>query len=198
MADQFIGWIQRAIFWVSSAPNRERLRGARVEAIAYVIARTPEPSILLVKSAKGAAWMPPQEGIGLTETFHDGLYRCLEDECGVAIPEGTKERSRFIHMRLTKYLGTLDLPLERWNERGVADDASGTALERIDQRKKAYWAVIGIVRDRSVVAPVPDGTEIVEAEWVCLDEARYRITKYNRPEKAALLLKGLDFCNKHI
>lgn len=142
--------------------------------------------------------MPPQEGVGLRESFTDALYRCLEDECGLAVPETPRERSRFIHLRSTKHLGTLELPRHRWDERGVADDAAGTALEHIEQRKKAYWAVVGIVRDRSGLEPQADGVEVQEATWLGMSEARRRIAEHNRPEKAQLLLRGLGICERHL
>ena len=44
------------LFWLSSKPNCLRVRGARIEVVASLVARNPEPSILLAQSRRHAAY----------------------------------------------------------------------------------------------------------------------------------------------
>ena len=86
MLDGLIDPGRRLLFWVSSKPNRLRVRGARIEVMAFLVTRNPEPSILLAQSVYHGMWMPPQEGVNLKESFAEALHRCLEVECGLDLP----------------------------------------------------------------------------------------------------------------
>lgn len=180
--------------FLSSHLNRLRLRGARVEVIAYIVARSPKPSILLVQSVYGSTIMPPQEGVLLSEDCQSAFYRCLHEELGIDLPPNHR---RLLHVRTIKYLGTLDLPQSRRGERLVADDADCTPFAAIKLTKKAYFAVIGIVRDVADLSLDPNGVEIVAADWYDFNEARQVVQDTNRPEKATVILQGLELCQRH-
>ncbi|HLL75112.1 MAG TPA: NUDIX domain-containing protein [Pyrinomonadaceae bacterium] len=184
--------------WLSSRANRLRLRGARVEVVAFVVTRSPVTSLLLVESAYASTWMPPQEGVNLGETFQDAFYRCVQDECGINIPSELGERRKLFYLRHIEYLGMLDLPAERSGERLVADNAADTPLGSIKLKRKAYWAALAIIKDASDMVPEPDGREIVNAGWFDFDKASDLIQSTNRPEKATLLLKGVKLCERHL
>lgn len=184
--------------WLSSRANRLRLRGARIEVVAFIVTRSPIISLLLVESAYARTWMPPQEGVNLGETFQDAFYRCVQDECGINVPSEPNERRKLFYLRHIEYLDMLDLPAERSGERLVADNAADTPLDSIKLKRKAYWAALAIIRDASDIVPKPDGREIVNAGWFDLDKARDLIQSTNRPEKASLLLKGVELCEKHL
>ena len=184
--------------WLTSKANRLRIQGARVELIAFIVTRSPTPAVLLVESVYGKTWMPPQEGVYLSESFTDAFYRCVHDECGIKLPSEVNERRKLFHMRHIEYLDVLELPRDRWGERHVADDAVDTPLSNIKLKKKAYWAAIAIVRETSDITPIADGREVDNVSWFALDKARELIQTTNRAEKAALILKGLDLCQKHL
>ncbi|OLE54512.1 MAG: hypothetical protein AUG51_07960 [Acidobacteria bacterium 13_1_20CM_3_53_8] len=186
------------LMWLTSKANRLRIRGARIEVIAFVLARSPVPSVLLVESAYAKTWMPPQEGVYLSEAFQEAFYRCIHDECGVNIPSDLSERRKLFYLRHVEYLDMLKLPRERWGERLVADDAADTPLSSIKLRRKAYWAAVAMVKDTSDIVLKPDGREIVNIGWFTFDKACELIQSTNRNEKAAILLKGLQLCRKHL
>ncbi len=190
MVGELFGLAQRCVLWLSSRPNHLRVRGARIEVVALVLTSDPAPAVLLARS-RHDAWLPPQEGVGLQESFEEALYRCLRVECGLDIPEDRHERERVFYIRLIRYARVLDLPRERWGERLIADDCLGTPLESITMRRKAYSVATVLVRSRDAVAPRPDGSEVVEVRWCELAEAEKRIRDSNRPEKAALLVGAL-------
>jgi len=183
--------LKKVTLWFGSTANRYRLRGARVEVIALIVCREPEASVLLGQASYHKLWMPPQEGVGLRETFLDTLHRCLRTECGLEIPNDESERRNKFYVRSVRYVGTLDLPAARHGERLVADDATGTPLEAVRLRKKAYWLATLLVRQRDDLAPKPDGLELVRLEWVSVEKARELIKSTNEPPKAELLLKCL-------
>lgn len=189
---------QMALLWFSNPANRSRLKGARVEVVAFLIAREPNSSVVLAESAYDSAWMPPQEGVRLKESFEEAFYRCVQDECCINVPPDPRERGRLFYFRHIEYLGILDLPRERWGERLVADDAADTPLSQIQLRKKAYWAAIAILKATSDMIPKPDGKEIVNVGWFEFHRAREVIQKTNRAEKSRIILKGLDICQKHL
>jgi hypothetical protein len=194
MIDKAMGFLQYAIRWLSSRPNRLRLRGARVEVIAFIMAREPEASILLGQSPLQETWMPPQEGVGLEETFEAALFRCLSVECGVDLPAERNLLERTLYVRSIRYVGLLKLPTHRHGSRLVADDAAGTLLESIVLRRKAYWAATIVLGNQDRVSTKPDGNELVNLKWFSREEARKIITMTNRPDKAALLVRCLDEC----
>jgi ADP-ribose pyrophosphatase YjhB (NUDIX family) len=186
------------IKWLSSSANRWRILGARVEVIACVLCRTPEPSILLGQSPYHSMWMPPQEGVNIKENFHNALLRCLKVECGLAVPVNTAHGSRKLHFRSVRFLGQVPLPTERRGERPIADDALGTWLESIPLRRKAYWMATVLVADRADIKPKSDGKELIDIAWYTIAEARNVISRTNHADKARLLLKLLDECEKDL
>src|SRR6059036_2640269 len=105
--------LTRPLQWLSSRANRARIRGARVEVIACVLCRNPEPAILLGQSPYHGMWMPPQEGVNLRETFQQALHRCLKVECGIDMPISDKQNSRKFHLRSIRYIGQVPLPKGR-------------------------------------------------------------------------------------
>ena len=183
---------------LSSRPKRLRLRGARIEIMAFIVCENPELSILLGQSKYHKMWMPPQEGVKLSESFKDALYRCLEIECGLDLPETQKALDRMFHVRSIRYFGTLDLPQGRHGERLVADDALGTALESIVLKRKAYWMATILITTRRDIAPRANGKELLDLKWFTFEEARDMIKAKNRPEKANLLVKCLDACERDL
>jgi hypothetical protein len=184
--------------WFGSQANRLRLKGARVEVIAMLISRNPTPAILLGQSPYYDMWMPPQEGVLLHETFPDALHRCLRDECGVAVPDDETNRRRMFYTRSFRYVGTLDLPTERFGERPVADDAIGTPLEKVKLKRKAYWLATVLVRTPSDLQVQADGIELLKLEWFAPSDARRLIEETNHPPKAALLLSCIDAALKDV
>jgi len=198
MIEYLLEKCQIVAMWLSSRANRLRLRGARVEVIAFILARSPIASVLLVESAYENVWMPPQKGVRLAESFQEAFYRCVQDECGISVPSDPSERRRLFYLRHIQYLDVLELPRERWGERLVADDAIDTPLSHIRHTKKAYWGAIAIVRSTSDIAPKPDGREIVNVGWFEFEKARELVRTTNRAEKAAVILKGFELCQKHL
>jgi ADP-ribose pyrophosphatase YjhB (NUDIX family) len=184
--------------WMSSKANRARARGARVEVIACLICRTPEPSILLAQSPYHNMWMPPQEGVNLKETFQQALRRCLQTECGINMPVNPAHASKKLHFRSIRYVGEIPLPAERRGERPVADGALGTWLESVTLRRKAYWMASIIVAERSDISPKADGREVVDFAWYTLPEARTVINQTNHGDKAELLMQVIDACDRDL
>lgn len=193
---ELINFLLHPIIWLSSPTNRARLSGARIEVIALIACREPEPAVLLGQSHFHGLWMPPQEGVNVNETFFQALRRCLEVEFGLDLPATDKEFSRVLHVRSIRYIGSLQLPSNRQNERPIADDALGTPLEHVRLKKKAYWLAIVLVANRSQIQVTPDGKEITDLRWFSLSESRNIILKTNSEDKAALLMKCLDACEQ--
>lgn len=186
------------IHWLSSRANRWRLRGARIEVIACILCRNPTPSILLGQSPYHDMWMPPQEGVNFRETFQQALVRCLKDECGLSLPINPSQASRKLHFRSTRYIGQLLLPSERHGERPIADDVLGTWLESVTLKRKAYWMTTVLVSEQTDISPKPDGRELLSLEWHSFEHARTLILQTNHSDKAQLLLKLLDACERDL
>ena len=184
--------------WITSKPNRARVCGARVEVIACILCRTPEPSILLGQSPYHMMWMPPQEGVNIKESLQQALRRCLQVECGIAVPVSPNHLSRKLYYRSIRYLGQVTLPTERQGERPIADDVHGTWLESIKLRRKAYWMATILVSERTDISPKADGRELLGFAWYSLPDARRIVRETNHVEKAHLLLKLLDDCEQDL
>lgn len=184
------------IVWLTSRPNRARLRGARVEVILFIVTRSPNPSVLLARSPYYDIWMPPQEGVHLSETFDDAVHRCLRVECGIDVADSELRSNETCRLRSIKYLGGLPLQRQRHGERPVADDAIGTWMEAIELKAKAYWMATLWVPDASHLSFSADGTELLELRWASIDEARARIVNSNHPGKRELLVRALDTCER--
>ena len=178
-------------FWISSQPNRYRMRGARIEVICFILTRSPNPSILLGQSPYYEMWMPPQEGVYLKESFVSALRRCLIHECNLKVPEESETIGPSFHFRSIRFVGLLPLPDERKGERPVADDIAGTPLEKVLLKSKAYWLATILVKDRDSISPTADGRELIDIKWFTLEEAERIINETNHPKKAALLVKCL-------
>lgn len=189
---------KRALLWFSSKPNRLRVRGTRIEVMAFLVTRSPQPSILLGQSSYHDMWMPPQEGVNLSESFPQALHRCLEIECGLDLPIDPKSFARAMHVRSYRFIGIVDLPKERRGERPVADDAVGTALESVSLRRKAYWMATVILKDQSDITPSPDGKELIALRWFTFPDAEKIIRETNHLEKAELLTRALHACERDI
>lgn len=198
MLEKIIAWglewglkiVGKPLMWLMSKPNRLRLRGCRIEVVAFIISRNDD-SILLGQSPYHNMWMPPQEGVNMNEGFKDALDRCLRVECGLDLPTDPVARDRLLHLRSIKYLGTLELPSERQGERLVAEDAVGTPVEHVTLKCKAYWKAVLLVTSSADLNPQPDGTELVALRWFPLDEARQSIWDTNHIGKAEMLIQGL-------
>jgi len=194
MLDNIFDSSQKIFHWFSSKPNRLRLKGARIEVMAFVICREPQLLILLGKSPYHNMWMPPQEGVNLSENHEQALKRCLTVECKLDLPEDPKSFSRLMHIRSYRYMGAVDLPSDRRGERPVADDAIGTAFESVRLKKKAYWMATILIKSKDDISPQPDGKELIDLKWFSFPDAKKLIRETNHPEKATLLLKSFDFC----
>jgi hypothetical protein len=103
-----------------------------------------------------------------------------------------------MYVRSYRFMGVVDLPLDRRGERPVADDAVGTALESVTLRRKAYWMATVLLRDRTDINPVPDGKELVDLRWFTVADAADAFRRTNHPEKSALLLKSLEACKQDL
>jgi ADP-ribose pyrophosphatase YjhB (NUDIX family) len=198
MLDSLLDPGRRLLFWFSSKPNRLRVRGARIEVMAFLVTRNPHPSILLAKSVYHDIWMPPQEGVKLNESFIEALHRCLEVECGIDLPPDPKQLARHIHVRSCRFVGIVPLPRERHGERPVADDAPGTALEVVTLKRKAYWMATVVLKSQADISFTADGKEISELRWFSVEDARETIRRTNHPEKAELLLRAMHMCRQDI
>lgn len=182
--------------WLLNPANRLRLMGARIEVIAFITARFPCPSILLVQSVYENIWMPPQEGVKLVESFQDAFFRCVQEECNLFASPDQNQQKKLIYLRNIQYLATVNLPINRQKERLVADDATDTFLSHIPCTKKSYWAAIAILKNTSDITPVPNGNEITKVGWFSFEKARNLIQNTNRTEKANILFKGIELCEK--
>ncbi|MFP3613528.1 NUDIX domain-containing protein [Paraburkholderia sp. SIMBA_050] len=188
----------RPMRWLSSKANRARLTGARVEVIACMVCRLPEPSILLAQSPYHNMWMPPQEGVNLKETFQQALRRCLQVECGINMPVNPARAAKAFQVRSIRYIGKVPLPKERRGERPIADDIHGTWLESVTLRQKAYWMATIVVSNQSDLSPKADGKELLDFAWYTLPEARRVIAETNHAQKARLLLQVVDACERDL
>jgi hypothetical protein len=200
MADVILNvlmWLRVPIVWISSAANRQRLRGARVEIVALLLTRSPEPSILMAKSVYDDCWMPMQEGVNFREPFRYALARGMREEYDINIEEADGQLREDVYLRDIQYLGTLDLPRERWGERSVAGNVEDTVFSQITMRRKAYWTAALLVPSQASVVPRPNTNEIAAAQWMSLQDA-YEAIKSNRPEKASLLGRALDRSAQHL
>lgn len=185
---------RKITLWLSSRPNRLRLRGARIEVMAFVVSRRPEFSILLGQSPYHNLWMPPQEGVKIGETFVQALHRCLEIECGLDLPSDSKTLDRTFHLRSVRFMGILNLPPGRHGERPVSDDSAGTPLESVVLKRKAYWMATVILDSQSAIKPKADGKELLRLRWFNFKEAESAIKRTNHEDKARLLVKCLSAC----
>jgi ADP-ribose pyrophosphatase YjhB (NUDIX family) len=177
--------------FVLDPKGRARLRGARVEVCVYLASRDPA-RLLLVKSQYGP-WMPVQEGVRIDESFDQAAWRGLSEE--VDLDFVLDDRGRLVNDQGYSYLGARRLPEGRW-DRDTRDVAPGSPdghpLKLVKMRRKAYWAVFRQVACCEDFRPEPNGTEVVDAEWLTFSKARERITQTVAPDKVELLLKGLD------
>ena len=160
--------------------------------IAMILAKKPQPTVLLGKSPYHDMWMPPQEGVGLRESFEDALRRCMEVECNLELPKEPTLLSRLMHVRSIRFAGVLDLPSARWGERPVADDAAGSALEHVKLRRKAYWLATVLIESEANLSARPDGKELVDLKWFSLEDARQAVLQTNHPDKTYLLMRCFD------
>ncbi len=198
MIDKILEIGKSIAFWVSSQPNRLRMRGSRIEVIALILTRIPEPSVLLGQTPYHEMWMPPQEGVQLKETFVSALRRCLSYECSLQVPEETETIGPSFHLRSIRFVGVLPLPDERRGERPVADDIAGTPLEKVTLKSKAYWLATILVKDRDAISPKADGRELIDIKWFTLEDAVRIINETNHHEKAVLLTKCLNDCRRDL
>jgi ADP-ribose pyrophosphatase YjhB (NUDIX family) len=183
--------------WLTSRANRQRLRGARVEIMAVVLCKHPEPSVFLVRSVYDACWMPPQEGVNLKESLLDALARGLWEECAVKLLDGEgKCRSEF-YIRDIRYEGTLELPFERWGERGVAGNVGDGPFSHVFLKRKAYWSAFIIVDEQENLQSRPNLREIDSANWVSFSEVGALIES-NREEKRELITNVLRRGLQHL
>lgn len=195
MLDKLVEWGGKVALWATSKPNRLRLSGARIEVIAMVVSLNPTQQVLLGESRYGA-WLLPQEGLLLDESFAEALNRCLRDECRIEVPADPTLRRRLFYLHSIQYVDTLDLPEERIGERPVADDAPGTAFESVKLRKKAYWLATLIVKSPAEFPAHADGTELRSITWKSLPDARGILKRTNVDPKASLLTECIDRAGK--
>lgn len=198
MFDKIFEFGKSITCWVSSQPNRYRMRGARIEVIALVLSRTPEPCVLLGQSPYHEMWMPPQEGVLFKESFMSALTRCLSSECGLHMSEENQTIKPPFYLRSIRFVGLLPLPYERRGERPVADDIAGTPLEKVTLKSKAYWLATILINNSNSITPKADGIELINIKWFTLKEANRLINETNHPKKAALLTKCLNGCQRDL
>ena len=55
-----------------------------------------------------------------------------------------------------------------------------------------------ILANQADINPQPDGKELISLKWFSLTEARNAVNQTNHQEKAILLLKSLDACEKDL
>ena len=182
--------------WLSSAANRQRLRGARVEVVIALVARRPRPSVLFVQSYYNDCWMLPQEGVELGEGLKAALARGLAEECGIQMRTGDRYDKGF-YVRAITYMSSLELPPERVGERQIAANVEDTPFHRITLRRKAYWLGVVLIESRETVRPEPALNEIKDVRWLSFAEAETAIGT-NRPEKAELLRGALAEGARHL
>lgn len=192
MVDKLVDIARTVVWWLSSKPNRLRMRGARIEVTALILARNPAPSVLLARSAYKGVWMFPQEGVQTKEDFVSALRRCLVTECGLRVENASESLGSPYYLRSIRFVGVIPLPVERHGERLVADDAVGTPLENVRLKKKAHWLATVVIMSRELISPKPNGSEVEEIKWVGCEEARQLVRKTNRPVKAEFLVNCLD------
>lgn len=171
-----------------------RMNGSRIEVIALLLTRVPEQAVLLGKSPYHNMWMPPQEGVRISESFDEALRRCLTVECGISAASDPSEFDRLFHLRSIRFIGTIKLSKARQGERLVAPDAVGSSLESVTLTQKSYWLATLIVSSQSELSPVPDGRELLDLKWYSIAEAKHVIESTNHEEKGELLIQALDDC----
>jgi len=174
------------------------MRGSRIEIIALILTRLPNPSVLLGQSPYHKMWMPPQEGVNQNESFISALRRCLRNECGLPMSEGEETLGPEFYLRSIRFVNVIPLPPERQGERLVADNVAGTPLENVILKSKAYWLATILVKDRETIVPKADGSELLAIKWFSLEEAEREIKETNHSDKAELLRKCLQDCQKDL
>jgi hypothetical protein len=198
MLDKLVDPAKKITMWLSSKANRLRLQGARIEVMMFLLSRNPQPSILLGQSPYHSMWMPPQEGVGLAESFEDAVFRCLRTECGLKLPENIDDLHTVLHLRSIRFMGEVMLPKERHGERLVADDAHGSVLETVMLKKKAYWLATLLVGSQNDISPLADGRELIDIKWFDLKDAEIAIRETNHNDKANFLIRCLESCRKDL
>lgn len=186
--------VRLAALWLTSPLNRQRLRGARVQVCVFALAHHPEPSVLMVRSVYND-WMPPQEGVMLKESVEAAAWRCLDEEVGFSVGDPGRRRN-VAAFRNNHFLERLSLPRDRHGERPIADDVGDGPLGLIQMKAKAYWAAILVFGSQYEVGAAANRREVNAAEWCTLDEARRRIDRSVRKEKAAMLRDGLALAER--
>lgn len=195
---QFLNPFGRFALWAANKQNRLRLKGVRVEVVACIITKSPEDSILLIKSGAGGAWIPPQEGVEVNEKFSDAMFRCLHEECLFEFPENKSLLAQTFNHKITEYLGTIELPKNRWGSRNIVKDSHNIYLANIKMKRKAYWVSINLIKDQDSISVSPNGTEAVDLKWFPISEAKRVIKESNPEDKSRLLIQALNMCENYM
>lgn len=186
-AKDLLSRVSAPTVWLTRRTNRQRLRGARVEAVSVLIRTGSMPSMLLVKSVYEDCWMFPQEGVNLGESLLSASVRGLDEECGLTISGQGSSLIDGVHRRDIRYVGILDLPPDRWGERSVASNANDGPLSQVTLKRKAYWAIFYLVDEATSLTVQPNMVEVVDAAWIPLDEIPMKL-RNNREAKRVLLM----------
>ena len=158
--------------------------------------KTPQTSVLLVRSVYDKCWMFPQEGVLLKEQLLAAADRGLGEECGLNLIDSNGKLKPKLHVRDVRYVGSLELPKERWGERAVAGNVGDGPMSQIVLKKKAYWAVF-VLSEELGSTPMPNEVEVDIAKWCTLNEAA-ELIRSNRPGKQALLMRVLRIGVQHL
>jgi ADP-ribose pyrophosphatase YjhB (NUDIX family) len=195
LVKEILFWFAVPALWLTSRTNRQRLGGARVEAIVVLMRKTPQ-TVLLVRSVYDKCWMFPQEGVLLKEDLLAAADRGLREECGLELLNTDGKLKPKLHVRDLRYIGSLELPKERWGERAVAGNVGDGPMSQIVLKKKAYWAVFVLLEEPGPI-PLPNEVEVDIAKWCTLNEAA-ELVRSNRPGKQALLMRILRIGMQHL
>ena len=139
---EVLHWFAVPALWLTSRTNRQRLGGARVEAVVVLMRKTPQTSVLLVRSVYDKCWMFPQEGVLLKEQLLAAADRGLGEECGLNIIDSNGKLKPKLHVRDVRYVGSLELPKERWGERAVAGNVGDGPMSQDSVEKEGLLGSI--------------------------------------------------------
>jgi hypothetical protein len=131
-------------------------------------------------------------------TSDQALARCLQEGCGISLPGNKTESETSLYVGPIRHLGTIAPPAERRGGRLVADDATGTPLEHVHLKRKAYQQGIILVSDVGRPQIRADGTELLELRLFGLEGARKVILETNHTDKSRLLNRCIGACGRDL
>jgi putative (di)nucleoside polyphosphate hydrolase len=166
-------WAKIVFKVIYDRPMRCRVLGFRPVVVCIIQAAERDEFLFISPTQKPTAWMPPQEGIEVTESIERASVRGVGAELGIAENQ--------LHFRRSVWLGREVIP-EQHGERDIQYSIMG-------MRGKAYYASLIKVSANTVVTVNP--AEITRYEWLGVDAIAMRLSS-NSNRKQRLIRKAFQ------